>query len=309
MSSKDEELWPVSEHFAILRQTILKSIAAFVIAFVLLLTSYPFLLDFLTSPYVKSLLIYSSEGNIQRSPWQTELLTNNEKTPQTYFCKDCNEIPLAYFAGASKIDQHIHLPSGASLLIAKNASTKGLVLLGPAEGFIAVMKIALWGAILVSAPFWGFFLYQFVAPALDQNWRQLIFPFACISFISILAGMAFALGFVIPAANSYLMLFNGSVGENLWSLEKYLDYTLLLMFGNGIAFELGVILFFAIHSGYILVGQLLHYRRHAIVAAFIIAALLTPPDILTQFMLAIPLCFVYECGILYARWRWLRRTA
>jgi sec-independent protein translocase protein TatC len=107
----------------------------------------------------------------------------------------------------------------------------------------------------------------------------------------------------IPAANSYLLLFNANLGLNLWTLSNYLDYTFLLLIGNGIAFEIGLILLFLVHLGVVSAEFLASKRRHFIVIAFILAALLTPPEVMSQILLAIPLIGLFEASIFYAKLR------
>ncbi len=178
-----------------------------------------------------------------------------------------------------------------------------LVILSPIEGFTSMLRVAFWGALLISAPIWGYFCYKFFAPALYTQQRGIIIPFLALSFCCVMIGISIAIFAILPLANEYFLLFNSSLGDNLWSLEKYLDYSLLLILATGVAFELGALLFFAIHQGIIKNETLIHYRRHAIVASFILAALLTPPDVLTQILLAIPLCLFYEIGIIYSKIR------
>ncbi len=303
MFRDSDELLPLSEHLTALRGTILRSLCAFAAAFALILLLSPTILSYLTSPYAKAVSAYSSEGPLLRHTLQTELLTNEGDTVITRSCENCSELPLEKFNGAYQEGKRIILPPKSSILIAKKPSSNGLVLLSPAEGFLNIFKIAFWGALTLSSPAWGFFLYRFIAPALDPAQTTILVPFALASIISMTAGIAFSFYCVIPAANAYLLYFNSAVGENLWSLSHYLDYTLLLVFANAIAFELGAILFCGVHSGFLRHEQLARYRRHAIVGAFILAALLTPPDILTQFLLAVPLCVLYEAAILYARFR------
>jgi sec-independent protein translocase protein TatC len=128
------------------------------------------------------------------------------------------------------------------------------------------------------------------------------------SLVFISLGCLFAYTITLPIANQYLQSFNATIGMNLWSLGNYLDYTLFLLMANGIAFEFGALGIFAVHLQYLSAETLIQNRRFAILGAFILAALLTPPDILTQFMLAIPLISLYEALILYAKMKRLRQN-
>jgi len=116
-------------------------------------------------------------------------------------------------------------------------------------------------------------------------------------------GGSFAYLITIPIANDYLLLFNQDIGTNFWSLSSYLDYTVILMIGNAISFECAVIGIFLVQQNILSSDTLIRKRRYFIVGAFILGAILTPPDVLTQAMLAIPLMILYELIILYAKFK------
>lgn len=189
----------------------------------------------------------------------------------------------------------------------------GLVLLGPLEGILVALKTTFWISVVSTSPLWLCVLMQFAFPGLRSKEKRLAIGFVLTSILLVTTGFFFAFFVTIPLANQYLFSFNEAVGVNLWSLERYLDYTLFLLLANGFAFELGAVGIFAVHLGYITSDMLIAKRRHAIVCAFVVAAVLTPPDILTQFLLAIPLMCLYEGLILYARaqerwWRTLKNS-
>jgi sec-independent protein translocase protein TatC len=120
-------------------------------------------------------------------------------------------------------------------------------------------------------------------------------------------GVAYYL--TIPLSNQYLMVFNASIAQNMWGLSEYLDYTFTLMLAHGFAFECGVLLFICVHLGILKASTLVSYRRYAIFGAFVLGALLTPPDVFSQVMLALPLIGFYEIAIWYAKSRnYLTRT-
>jgi sec-independent protein translocase protein TatC len=171
-----------------------------------------------------------------------------------------------------------------------------LLILGPLDGIAISLKVSFWTGAAITSPLWLLALMQFIAPALKTHEKKLIIPFFILSMAFIALGFCFAYYITIPLANTYLGQFNEAIGVNMWSLEHYLNYTLFLLLANGIAFEL-----FVIHLKIVSKQGLIAKRRHAIVAAFILGALLTPPDILTQFMLAIPLILLYEGLICYSK--------
>lgn len=181
------------------------------------------------------------------------------------------------------------------------ASEQNLVLLSPLEGFMAAMKISFWLGVFLTSPVWLFLLARFFLPAMHRHERRLLIPFLVSSVILITLGVIFSLTVTIPISNTYLAAFNQGIGTNLWSLSSYLDYTLFLVLANGIAFESAVVGIFAVHLGLVSATAFSSNRRMAILGAFIIGALLTPPDVLTQLMLAIPLIALYELLALYAK--------
>lgn len=209
---------------------------------------------------------------------------------------------LSYLVEPLKESTYQILPGG-SLVYAKKIPASQLILLSPLEGILSSIKISFWVAIFVSSPLWLFFLAKFLLPGLRRHERQLVIPFMTLSLLFILLGCFFAYAVTIPLANQYLTAFNASLGTTMWSLENYLDYSLFLLLANGIAFELTVIALFAVHVNLISAENLKTHRRFAYLGAFILAALLTPPDILTQWMLAIPLICLYEGVIAYAQLR------
>ncbi len=181
----------------------------------------------------------------------------------------------------------------------------GLVVLGPLDGFLTALKTSFWVGIVSTSPIWILFIMSFIAPALETKERRWITPFVVLSLFFLSMGLAFSYYITIPISNQFLSSFNSEIGVNMWTLSSYLDYTLILLLSNALAFELSVILLFLVHFGKISAETLIGMRRYAIVSIFILAAILTPPDIFTQFMLAIPLMIIYELAILYARFRFL----
>ena len=178
-----------------------------------------------------------------------------------------------------------------------------LMILGPLEGISIAIKISLWGAIALAAPFWGYFLLQFVLPGMHSHERNMIVPFALFSILAMISGALFAQHFTLPLSNAFLMNFNQSIGLNFWTLEQTLDYTIVLLLAHVIAFELIAILLLLTHYRWIGPEQLRSWRKPAIVLCLILGALLTPPDVLTQVLLAMPLIVCYELAILYAFYR------
>jgi sec-independent protein translocase protein TatC len=201
---------------------------------------------------------------------------------------------------AARPQENFKIISQTSTELTLERTGPTLMILGPLEGISIALKISLWGGLALSAPFWGFFLLQFMIPGLHSHERNMIVPFTILSLLAMAAGAVFGFLVVLPLSNAFLMEFNRSLGMNFWSLEQSIDYTIVLILANMIAFELIAVLLLLTHFGWISAEQLIRQRKKAIVVALIIGAVLTPPDVLTQILLAIPLIGGYELAILYA---------
>lgn len=210
--------------------------------------------------------------------------------------------PLAFPSGSIAI-----APGEEIELAIPTKKTASLILLSPLEGMHTVFKICFWVGLVGSSPLWLLILLRYVAPAFNEQLKRLAIPFLLISELFFGLGFLFAYYVTLPLANHYLYNFNMEIGTNFWSLSHYFDYTVMLLLANGLGAELSLILLFMVHFGLLSEETLRSKRRHAIVSAFILGALLTPPDILTQFMVAIPLLLFYELAIGYARCRDLKK--
>jgi sec-independent protein translocase protein TatC len=187
--------------------------------------------------------------------------------------------------------------------IANVLDSNQLVILGPLDGISSALKISGWAGLVLSSPVWLFFVFKFIQPALNPTERKLILPFFGLSFVFMSLGACLGFFIIIPIANNYLEAFNSEIGTNLWSLSQYLQFTLFLLLANALSFELSVIFFILVHYELISSNTMVAKRRHVVVLAFILGALLTPPDILTQLALAIPFIGLYETAILYSKFR------
>jgi len=178
-----------------------------------------------------------------------------------------------------------------------------LVVLGPIDGIGIVLRVCFWFALLATSPLWLFEVFRFMAPGLHQSERRILFPFLLLSLVFLSSGMAFAYFVTLPLANEFFFHFNESLGRNLWSLASYFDYTLFLFLANGLAFEICAIFFLLAHYGVIHPQWIAKRRRAVYVCIWVLSAVLTPPDVFTQLMLAVPITCVFELVGLYARWK------
>ncbi len=169
-----------------------------------------------------------------------------------------------------------------------------VVILGPIEGFSAALKMSVWVGTALTSPLWGWFLLQFLLPALKKEEKNLLPLFMSTLFGFFILGALFAYFITLPLASKYLLSFNTPLGENLWSLGNYMDYTALLLLASGLSFEVFSFLVCGAYLGVIQPEWLAHYRRGFVVFAFILGAIVTPPDVLTQLLVAVPLVILYE---------------
>jgi sec-independent protein translocase protein TatC len=282
-------------HIEALRRSFLKILCIITIATFVCFIFHEPIVSFLIKPISQELQHSTNEEQLEafrihNSSQKSKIILLPEKS--------------LYLADLSRnvtvINNSYSIAPWGQLVYAKTAS-QGLILLSPLEGFLISLKISVWLGIFLSSPAWFFVIAQFLYPGLYKHERKLILPFIITSLVFVIIGCLFAYFLTIPIANQYFTEFNGEIGRNLWSLGNYLDYTLFLLIANGIAFECGAIGIFAIHLQLISAKGLKNKRPFAILGAFILAALLTPPDVLSQFMLAIPLIVLYEALIFYSR--------
>lgn len=237
-----------------------------------------------------------------RQPLSLERISNTSKAYLHYVVPSSARVH-AYSSGVGHYESVYTLPPGGSLDIEKTHSEQKFVFLSPLEGFSAALKIALLTGAAVTSPIWLFLILRFISPALRREEKKLILPFACASLVMISLGFFLAFKVTLPLTNSYFHSFNAAFGENLWTLSHYLDYALMLLIAHGIAFEAACAVFFLIHFRFIGPEQLAEKRRFAIIAILLLSAWLTPPDVLSQIVLAIPLGCLYELAIFYGRLR------
>lgn len=164
--------------------------------------------------------------------------------------------------------------------------------------FFTLTKMSLLAAVLLSLPWVLYQAWAFVSPGLYAHERRFVGPLIILSVVFLLVGIGFAYSFVLPVAYKFFFSFAEKTGADVMQdLQRYWDFTLSIFFGFGLAFQVPVVEMLMIKLGMVSVDDLRQARRYVLVGAFVVAAVLTPPDVLSQFMLAIPLMLLYELGI------------
>jgi len=184
------------------------------------------------------------------------------------------------------------------------------------EAFFVEVKVALFAALMLGFPFFATQMWKFVAPGLYAREKRALLPFLLLTPVFFLAGASFAYFLAMPWALHFLLGYQGEVGgiqqEALPGVGNYLSFSTRFLFGFGVAFLLPILLMILERAGIVTREQLVRSRRYAIVGAAVVSAVLTPPDVVSQLMMLIPLYLLYELAILAIRithWQRGRRGA
>ena len=169
------------------------------------------------------------------------------------------------------------------------------------EAFFVQVKVAIFGAFCLSFPIIANQLWAFIAPGLYAKEKKALLPFLVMTPVLFLMGASLAYYVVMPTAFHFFLQFQGDSGglavEALPSTDAYLTLVMQFILAFGISFLMPVLLMLLNRAGFVTRAQLIGLRRYMIVGAFIVAAVLTPPDVVSQLMLAIPLLLLYEITI------------
>ncbi|MGC2457527.1 MAG: twin-arginine translocase subunit TatC [Gallionellaceae bacterium] len=168
--------------------------------------------------------------------------------------------------------------------------------------FLVPLKVALMAAFLIALPYIMYQLWRFVAPGLYAHEKRLVAPLIFASSTLFYCGMAFAYFVVFPVVFGFITA-NAPQGVAVMTdIEKYLSFVLTMFIAFGITFQVPVAVVVLVRMGVVTTAKLKEARPYVIVCAFVVGAIFTPPDVVSQFMLAMPLWLLYEAGIVVAGW-------
>jgi sec-independent protein translocase protein TatC len=177
-----------------------------------------------------------------------------------------------------------------------------LIATGTISPFFTPFKLALYAALGITMPFFLFQIWAFIAPGLYRHEKNLYGAILLASIVMFYAGMLFVYGAVFPLLYQFMASIQLPGVTWMPDISDNLDLMFKLFFAFGIAFEVPVVTFVLVRAGIASLDTLKSARRYVIVLCFAIAMVLTPPDVLSQCLMAIPMCLLYEVGLLFARW-------
>jgi sec-independent protein translocase protein TatC len=196
----------------------------------------------------------------------------------------------------------------ADILQKQGGGERRMIFTALYEAFFTYLKVAFFGAAFFSFPVWATQLWLFIAPGLYRSEKKAVYPFLLASPFLFLAGAALAYYFIFPLAWKFFITFETPPGTGSLPIQleakvsEYLSLVMQMILAFGIAFQMPVLLTLLCKVGILDVATLKKGRRYAIVGNFVVAAVLTPPDIISQVGLAVPLILLYEISILAATW-------
>ena len=256
---------PLLEHLTELRGRLLVCVAAFILGFILCFAFAGPLYVFLVKPFAAASALYEASGGKGVSPFDLILVT----------------------AGIQP------LPEGASNV--------GLISTAPLEFLITKIKLAAFGAIVITFPILAWQLYGFVAPGLYRNERKAFLPFLLAAPILFLIGTAMVYFIMLPFVMSFSLgqqIATAEVSVTLMTrVSDYLNLVTALLLAFGLCFQLPVVMTLLGLAGIVNADMLASGRKYAVVAIFVVADCVTPPDPISQVMLGLPLLILYEISI------------
>ena len=204
---------------------------------------------------------------------------------------------LAIWPGPSGLIDLIAIPIRAHM-----PPDAKLIAVGVFSPFFIPLKLLAMAALLLSLPWWMYQIWAFVAPGLYSHEKRFAVPLIVLGSLLAYAGIAFVQFFVLDRMFAFIQQFTPKSVAATPDIASYVEAILSLYLAFGLAFQVPIVVVLLVKMGMVTVEQLKSFRGYFVVLAFIIAAVVTPPDVISQLALAIPMCLLYEMGIWGARW-------
>lgn len=176
-----------------------------------------------------------------------------------------------------------------------------MIATGVVTPFLVPMKVAIAVAFMIALPYVLYQLWAFVAPGLYAHERKLTLPLVVVSYLLFLVGMAFCYFFVFGTVFQFVYKIAPKSISVAPDIDNYLSFVLGMFIAFGVTFEVPVVVVLLVKFRVVSIEKLKEIRSYVIVGAFVVAAVVTPPDVISQLLLAIPMCLLYEVGLLFAR--------
>ena len=203
-----------------------------------------------------------------------------------------------FFTALFPFSDHIYSFIAAPILAVIPGSN--LIAIGVISPFLTPLKMSLILAIYLALPYLLFKIWQFIAPALYKHEKKLVLPLVISSTVLFYAGLLFAFYIVFPVIFNFLSSVGPTSVEFAPDIQYYLDFILKVSFAFGVAFEVPVATILLIMFNVTTVSQLKKNRPYIIIGAFVIGMVLTPPDVISQILIAIPIWLLFEVGLMFA---------
>ena len=310
----------IKPHLAELRTRIFISVVALVAGFVLSFIFYKPILDWVTAPLETAL--HQVNKKVQKSKegqWSVAnkdenfTIVKEQNVTKSLVDRAITNAQAILDSNSSTKNEKILANSIKELALHTKTLTKqesgvgGSVLWGSVTTnqiggvFMVALKVSLYSAIFLALPIILWQMWLFVAPGLYENEKKMALPFLIGTTIMFAIGVLFAYYIVTPFGFQFLITFGAFLYTPLINIEDYIGFFAKILFGFVLAFELPMVVYFLASIKLITEKSLMDFFKYAIVAIFIIAALLTPPDVITQLLMAAPLILLYGVSILVAK--------
>ena len=312
-SEEDENLGPKKtfwEHLDDLRKVLIRSAIAVFIALVVCLLLDDKLVKVLEYPLQRMDMFEKPKPSVSFELGSAKLGPYEVSPEQFAAIPGTGSQNVTFKLGATKLgDEYVlTLKPEASPLVKMSDLKVHLHNLSPAEGFFVAFHIAMYGALILSSPFWLFFIGQYILPALRVKERRVLFTWLGWGTFLFFTGVLLTYFVLLPIALRAAVEYSELLGFNgyYWRADDYISFVTKFLFGMGLGFQFPVVILILVKIGILNYRILARYRRHVCVLSFILGALLTTPEVVTQVAMAIPLYALYEISIWIA-WYWERK--